>query len=60
MYFDKAGKHNTQEMLELAYARGRELGIDEVVPASTMGDTAYLAHEIFNGFKIVVVTYHNL
>ncbi len=58
MYFDKAGKHNTRQTLELAYERGRELGIDEVVVASTKGDTAYQASEIFKGFKVVAVTYH--
>lgn len=58
MYFDHAGKTNTRRTLELAYERGRDLGLDEVVVASTKGDTAWLAHEIFTGFKIVVVTYH--
>lgn len=58
MYFDHAGKANTRQTLELAYERGRSLGLNEVVLASTKGDTAYQAHEIFNGFKIVVVTYH--
>ena len=58
MYFDQAGKANTRRTLELAYERGRDLGLSEVVLASTKGETARQAHEIFNGFKIVVVTYH--
>lgn len=58
MYFDQAGKVNTRQTLELAFERGRALGLNEVVLASTKGDTARLAHEIFSGFKIVVVTYH--
>jgi hypothetical protein len=58
MYFDKAGKVNTNKTLELAYERGKELGLDEVVLASSKGDTAYKALEIFQGFRIVVVTYH--
>lgn len=58
MYFDKAGKVNTNKTLELAYERGKELGLDEVVLASSKGDTAYKALEIFSGFRIVVVTYH--
>jgi hypothetical protein len=58
MYFEKPGKDNTRRTLELAFERGRQLGLDEVVLASTKGVTAQLAHEIFKGFKIVVVTYH--
>lgn len=58
MYFDKAGSENTEQTLELAFERGRKLGLDEVVVASTNGDTAYKAIDLFEGFKIVVVTYH--
>ncbi len=58
MYFEKAGRENTQQTLELAFDHGRSLGLDEVVVASTKGDTAYQALDIFQGFKIVVVTYH--
>lgn len=59
MYFDKPGKVNTEETLKMAYIRGKELGLKEVVVASTKGDTAYKAIELFKGFKIVVVTYHS-
>ncbi|GBC62790.1 hypothetical protein DENIS_3767 [Desulfonema ishimotonii] len=58
MYFDKPGKENTEQTLKLAYERGKALGLDEVVLASTKGDTAYRALEIFEGFRVVVVTYH--
>ncbi len=58
MYFDKAGKRNTEKTLELAFARGKELGIDEVVLATSKGDTAYKALDIFSSFKITAVTYH--
>ena len=37
MYFDKPGKENTQQALKWAAERGKELGIDEVVVASTTG-----------------------
>ncbi len=57
-YFDKPGKENTRQTLELAFERAKELGIDQTVVASTNGDTALLAHEIFQGLKIIVVTYH--
>jgi len=58
MYFDKPGKINTEKTLELAGARGKELGIDEIVIASTSGDSAHKAFEICKGFKITAVTYH--
>ncbi|MFP4668205.1 MAG: pyruvate kinase alpha/beta domain-containing protein [Desulfosalsimonas sp.] len=57
-HFDEPGKVNTQQTLELACDRGRELGIEEVVVASSTGDTAYRAIEVFKGFKITAVTYH--
>jgi hypothetical protein len=58
MYFDKPGKINTEKTLKLAYERGKALGIKEVAVASSKGDTAKKALEIFEGFKVVVVTYH--
>jgi hypothetical protein len=56
--FDKPGITNTEETLKLAFERGRALGLSEAVVASTKGDTAYKALEIFTGFKLVAVTYH--
>ncbi|MCJ7616264.1 MAG: hypothetical protein MUO43_06980 [Desulfobacterales bacterium] len=58
MFFDKPGKDNTEQTLRLAFERGKELGLNEAVLASTKGDTAYKALEIFSGFRITVVTYH--
>ncbi len=58
MYFDEPGKANTEQTLKLACERAKNLGIDEVVVASTKGDTAYKTLEIFAGFKVTVVTYH--
>ncbi len=58
MYFEKPGKDNTQQTLKVAAERGRELGIDEMVLATTSGATAYRALEICGGFKITAVTYH--
>lgn len=59
MHFDQAGKTNTRQTLALARDRAKALGIKEVVVASTHGDTAYQAIELFEGFNVVVVTYHN-
>jgi hypothetical protein len=59
MYFKKHGKENTAQTLSLAFERAKELGIEEVVVASTKGGTAYKTLELFKEFKVVVVTYHN-
>jgi hypothetical protein len=59
MYFARPGKDNTEQTLKLAFKRGKELGLDEVVVASSKGDTAYKALKIFDGFRITVVTYHS-
>ena len=56
--FEEPGKINTLQTLKFAFERGRQLGLDEVVVASTTGETAYQALDIFKGFKITAVTYH--
>lgn len=58
MYFDTPGKGNTLKTLELAFKRAKALGLDEIVLASTSGNTAYQALDIFKDVKIIVVTYH--
>lgn len=58
MYFDQPGDLNTDLTIRLAHRRARELGVQEVVIASTSGDTAYRALEVLKDFKVVVVTYH--
>ncbi|MFO8083925.1 MAG: pyruvate kinase alpha/beta domain-containing protein [Desulfobacterales bacterium] len=58
MYFDKPGRENTDQTLKMAFEKGKDLEIDELVVASTTGQTAYRAMEIFKGFNITVVTYH--
>jgi hypothetical protein len=58
MYFNAPGKNNTEQTLKFAHERGKKLGLNEVVVASTKGDTAYKALELFKGFQVTVVTYH--
>ncbi len=58
MYFDKPGKDNTDQTLKLAAERGRVLALNEVVVASSTGKTAYKAMELFEGYRLTVVTYH--
>ena len=59
MYFDKPGKDNTDQTLELAAQRAKALSINEIVLASTTGFTANRAAEIFDGCRIAAVTYHS-
>jgi uncharacterized protein len=54
-YFDKPGKANTEETLSIAKKRAQELGIKTIVVASTGGDTAARAVEVFTGCKVVAV-----
>ncbi len=58
MYFEKAGKVNTEATLKAAFARARELDIDEVVVPSTTGATGFAALELNEGCRVTVVTYH--
>ncbi|MFC1873839.1 pyruvate kinase alpha/beta domain-containing protein [Chloroflexota bacterium] len=57
VYFDKPGRDNTEEVLRIAKSRADELGIQTIVVATTMGDTAARAVEVFPGRKVVVVTH---
>lgn len=58
MFFEKPGKGNTEQTLKLAAARGKELGLNEVVVATTSGNTVYKAIDIFDGFRLTAVTHH--
>ena len=57
VYFDKPGKDNTDEVLEIAKKRAQELGIKTVIVATTVGDTAAKAVGVFKAMKVVVVTH---
>lgn len=56
MLFEKKGSRNTESTLQLAVARGRELGIRHFVVASNTGETAQrlLQYEV----DVVCVTHH--
>ncbi len=56
-YFSKPGKQNTERTLQIAMERARELGIRQIVVASTEGETGRRAAEIFRGYHLVVVTH---
>jgi len=59
VYFERPGKDNTEEALRLAKERSEELGIKDIVVASTTGYTARKATEYFNPqeYNLVIVTH---
>ncbi|MFH1140732.1 MAG: hypothetical protein V1724_03455, partial [Chloroflexota bacterium] len=58
LYFDEPGKANTDATLKLVRERAKELGINQVVVASSHGYTAKRAKAILGdtGVKIVAVS----
>lgn len=54
-YFDQKGPVNTEATLRIAQRRAEELGIEQIVVASTYGETAKKALEIFDSSKVNVV-----
>ena len=57
VYFDNPGSENTDEVLGIAKKRAQELGIKTIVIASTRGDTALKAMEVFKGLKVIAVSH---
>ena len=58
VYFDSPGDENTDRVLEAAKRRAEELGIRDVVVASTRGETGVKASKLFKGYNVIVVTHH--
>ncbi len=56
-YFDKPGKDNTERTLQIARERAEQLGVRQVVVATTGGETGKRATEVFQGYHLVVVTH---
>ena len=58
VYYDKpGGDENTDRTLALAKQRADELGLKTIVVASTVGNTAVKAMDVFKGYKVIVVTH---
>lgn len=55
LYFDTPGKINTDSTLKAARQRAQELGIKQIVLASTHGFTAKRASELFKGMDVDLV-----
>ena len=61
MYFQKAGKENTQETLRIAKAEAVKRGIGFVLVASTAGETGLAAVRLFHqgGIQVIIVTHNS-
>jgi hypothetical protein len=57
VYFDNPGSENTEAVLRIARQRAEELGIKDIVVASTQGDTAVKAMDAFQGLRVIVVSH---
>jgi hypothetical protein len=58
VYHDAPGEGNTEATLLHAKERAKSLGIENIVVASTSGQTGVQACEVFKGFNLVVVRHH--
>ena len=55
LYFERAGSENTAQILNAAVERAEELGIRDLVIATTHGGTAVKAKEAFNDPELNIV-----
>ena len=55
LYFSGPGEADTDETFKAAHERAKELGIKDIVVASTRGNTGLKAVEVFKGLNVVVV-----
>ena len=55
LYFESEGEINTDTTLKIAKERRDELGIKDVVVASSRGGTGVKTVELFKGYNVVVV-----
>lgn len=58
-YFETAGKQNTDALLDIVKDYAHASGIEDIVVASTTGETGAQAARLFKGFNVVVVTHHS-
>ena len=57
VYLTQHGPENTEEVLRIAKLRAEELGIKSIIVASTTGDTAVRATDVFKGAKVIAVSH---
>lgn len=57
IYFERPGEENTERTLQIAKERAEELGIRQILVASTWGGTGRRAADVFKGYDLIVVTH---
>ena len=57
IYFERAGPGNTEQTLEIARRRAEALGIHRIVVATTRGETAVRANQVFPAYELDAVTH---
>jgi hypothetical protein len=57
VYFPKAGRQNTDILLNLTKEYMEKEGLKDIVVASTTGETGAKASRVFKGYNVVVVTH---
>lgn len=57
VYFEKPGPENTEETLKLAKTRADELGIRNIVVASSTGKTGAKASKLFKDYNLIIVSH---
>ena len=57
LYFKKPGRENTVQTLGKAVERADELGVQNIIIATTSGETGLLAARIFSKKNLVIVTH---
>jgi len=57
VYFDEAGRQNTDALLNFVKEYVKKEGIRDIVVASTTGETGAKASKTFKGYNVVVVTH---
>jgi hypothetical protein len=57
VYFEQNGRDNTQRVLDLVMERAKDLGISNILVASTTGYSGSLAVKDLAGMKIIVVSH---
>ena len=57
VYFEQPGPENTDRTLEIAKKRADELGIKDILVATTRGETGVKASRSFKGFNLIAVTH---
>ncbi len=57
VYFENPGAENTEDVLSIVKERAEELGIRTILVASTTGETALKAVEVFKGLRVIAVSH---